>query len=87
VAVGLPGDKGLPRRGTVSLSGARIDADKAALRLRAVVPNDGIKSGETARVRLATGKPHRTLLVPQGAVRGEKSDSYVIVVNANAVRE
>jgi RND family efflux transporter MFP subunit len=81
VAVGLTGDKGLPRRGTVSLTGARVNADKGTLHLRAVVPNDGIKPGETARVCLGTGKPSRALLVPQGAVRAEKSEDYLIVVN------
>ncbi len=81
VVVGLAEEKGFPRRGTVSLTGARVDADKGTLRLRAVLPNDGITSGQAARLRLATGKPYRALLVPQGAVHSEKAGSFLLVVN------
>jgi RND family efflux transporter MFP subunit len=81
VAVGLDGEKGFPRRGTVSLTGARVDADKGVLRLVAVVPGDGIRSGQAARVRLATGKPYRALLVPPGAVHEDKTGSFVFIVN------
>lgn len=81
VAIALPGEKDFPRRGTVSLGGARVDADKGTLRLRATLPNDGIKSGQTARLRLATGKPYHALLVPQGAIRAEKAGNFAAVVN------
>jgi multidrug efflux system membrane fusion protein len=87
VAVGLAGEQGLPRRGTVGLAGARVDADKGTLRLRAVLPNDGIRSGQPARVRLATGRRYRALLVPQGAVRSERKEAFLFVVNARGEPE
>jgi RND family efflux transporter MFP subunit len=81
VVLALSDEQGFSRKGTVSLTGARVDAEKATLRLRAVVSNDGIKPGEPARVRLATGKPYRALLVPQGAVRSEKAGDWLLIVN------
>jgi RND family efflux transporter MFP subunit len=81
VAIGIARERGFPRRGTVSLTGARVDADKGTLQLRAVLPNDGIVSGQSARVRLRTGKPYRALLVPQGAVVSEKTGSFVYVID------
>jgi RND family efflux transporter MFP subunit len=76
VVVGLDGEKGFPRRGTVSLKGARVDAEKAVLRLRAVIPNERIKSGEAARVRLATSKAGPP---PKEAGKGESGARTVFL--------
>jgi RND family efflux transporter MFP subunit len=87
VTIGISGENGFPRRGTVNLTGARVDADKGTLRLKAVLPNDGITSGQPARVRLKSGKPYHALLVPQGAVVSEEKGSFVLVVNDRNVVE
>jgi RND family efflux transporter MFP subunit len=86
VAIRIASEKAAPRSGTVGLTGARIDADKGVLRLRAVLPNDGIVSGQPARVRLKTGKPYQALLAPQGALVDAVVGSYLHVLNdKNAV--
>jgi RND family efflux transporter MFP subunit len=87
VTIGLSDEKGFPRRGTVGLTGARVDADKGTLRLRAVLPNDGVVPGQPARVRLQTGKPYRGLLVPQGALVNTKKGSFLLVLNDQNVVE
>jgi RND family efflux transporter MFP subunit len=87
VAIGLSDEKGFPRRGTVGLTGARVDADKGTLQLRAVLLNDGIVSGQPARVRLRTAKRYHGLLVPQGAVVNTTKGSFLLVLNDQNVVE
>jgi RND family efflux transporter MFP subunit len=85
--VGLASENGFPRRGTVGLTGARVDAETGTLRLRVALPNDGIEPGRSARVRLRTGKPYNALLVPHGAVINAKKGSFLLVIDDKNVVE
>jgi RND family efflux transporter MFP subunit len=87
VMIGISEEKGLPRRGKVSLTGARVDVTKGLLQLRAVLPNDGIVSGQRARVRLKAGRPYHGLLVPQAALVNTKKVSFLLVINDQNVVE
>jgi RND family efflux transporter MFP subunit len=85
VAIGIGREQGCPRRGTVQLADTRVNADKGALQLKAVLPGDGIQSGQLARVRLRAGKPYQALLVPDGAVSQDKTGAFVLVVRKDVV--
>jgi multidrug efflux system membrane fusion protein len=82
VLVGLAGDTGFPRRGTVELVDNRVNPQTGTVGVRATLPNPArdILPGMFVRVRLTAGEPREELLVPQRAVTSFGGDvSFVLV--------
>jgi RND family efflux transporter MFP subunit len=89
VMIGLSDEDGYPHRGTVDFIDNRVDPANGTIRCRAAFANrqGQLLPGMFARVRLATGAPHKALLVPETAVGSDQGQKYVLVVNAQKVLE
>ena len=83
VAAGLVDEEGFPHKGKLADVGDRFDPNLGTLRCRAIVPNHDelIMPGMFARVRMTTGKPVRSVLVPGRAVRVINGEQMVFVVS------
>jgi RND family efflux transporter MFP subunit len=87
VDVGIAGEAGFPRRGKVK-SFVRDARKNSVVKMLADLPNDdGIPSGQKARVRLVLGKPRQVLLVPLRAITNAGKESFLFVVNSTNVVE
>jgi RND family efflux transporter MFP subunit len=82
-SVGLADEHDYPRRGTVNFVDNRVNPDTGTLMIRAVLPDPKheLRPGLFARVRLATGAPHKALLVPEGAVLTDQGQKFVYIVD------
>jgi RND family efflux transporter MFP subunit len=83
VLLGLVGDEGFPRRGSLESVDNRFNPGTGTIRTSAVFPNSNqeILAGMFARVRLLAGDPHQALLVPDGTVWSDNGLKYVRIVN------
>jgi RND family efflux transporter MFP subunit len=88
VSIGLADEKGYPHRGQVDVISGVMDPSTGTLRVRAVLPNpdEFLKPGMFARVRLPLGEPRKVLLV-QGSAFIRKTRDAVLVVNDKKVVE
>jgi RND family efflux transporter MFP subunit len=82
IRVGVAGEKGFPRTGTLDYVGVRVDPRTKTAPLRGVLANrDGaLLPGMSARVRLRLGGLRKVLLAPEGAVQDGKGTSWLWVV-------
>jgi multidrug efflux system membrane fusion protein len=90
VMMGLAGEDGFPRRGTLNFTDNRVDPDKGTIRLRAVFPNpkppQGVRlmvPGMSVRSRLLIGGPYKALLVRDQSVAADQGLHYVYVIDAD----
>jgi RND family efflux transporter MFP subunit len=83
VLVRLANEAGFTRAAKLDFLDVRLDSVTGTLRARAVLPNAGgqLVPGLFVRVRLATSRPYRALLVPEGAVLTDEGQKFVYVVN------
>lgn len=85
----LEGERDFKHTGRLAFSDNRIDPDTGTIQLYGTVPNkDGFfVPGARVRVRLATGKPSRALLVPETAILADQDKRYVLIADdKNVVR-
>ena len=82
VAISLNGDGRFDRHGTLDFLDNAVNRASGTIHARATVPNPdlSITPGQFARLRLVTGKPAPSLLVPATAVMPDQSDSVVMTV-------
>jgi multidrug efflux system membrane fusion protein len=89
VSLQLPGEEGFPHRGKVESVSNHVDPATGVIQFRAAFPNpDGdLVPGAFARVRLPTGAPLETLLIPEGALRhiGTELPKVYVVNDKNVV--
>lgn len=89
VSAGLAIDGGeYPLQGFVNFFDNRIDQNTGTLRVKAEFPNplrDAggrlVAPGMFLRVRLAIGKPHRAMLVPESALGSDQGTRYLMTVD------
>jgi RND family efflux transporter MFP subunit len=79
----LEGERDFKHTGRLAFSDNRIDPDTGTIQLYGTVPNkDGFfVPGARVRVRLATGKPSRALLVPETAILADQDKRYVLIAD------
>ena len=82
VAISLDGDGRYDRHGTLDFLDNAVNRASGTIHARATVPNPDllITPGQFARLRLVTGRPAPSLLVPATAVVPDQSDSVVMTV-------
>ncbi len=75
--------------GTVNFIDNRVSATTGTVRVRAVLdnPSRALKAGLFVRVRLPTGEPYSTLLIPDEAIMSEQGRKYVYVVEGGQPAE
>jgi multidrug efflux system membrane fusion protein len=85
VAISLDGDGRFDRHGTLDFIDNAVNRSSGTIHARATVPNADLSltPGEFARLRLVTGRPAPTLLVPAAAVVPDQSDETVMTVAAD----
>lgn len=83
VELGVEGEEGFPRTGTLDFANNQFDAGTGTLRLRAVFDNkDGLLSpGMFARVRLSGKGKHKATLVPEMAVLSRQDITYLLTLD------
>jgi RND family efflux transporter MFP subunit len=77
-------EDGVPKRkGVFDFIDSRVDPDTGSLRARGVFPNadDALTPGQFVRIRLPLGEGRKCLMVPEGALRGDRGKHFVHVVN------
>jgi len=84
VRVALPSEDGFPHPASLDFADNEIAAGTGTLRLRAVLPNGKrlFQPGGFVRVRVLSGKPQNTLLVPDRAIASDQGERFVYVVDA-----
>jgi RND family efflux transporter MFP subunit len=85
----LEGESGFTHTGRLAFSDNRIDPDTGTIQLYGTVPNPKgfFVAGARVRVRLPTGKPAPTLLVPETAILSDQDKRYLLIADdKNAVR-
>jgi membrane fusion protein, multidrug efflux system len=82
VEIALSDEKEFSRQGTLDFVDNVVDRSSGTIHARATVPNPNLllTPGEFARVRLLTGAPAPTLLVPDAAVLPDQSEHLVMTV-------
>jgi RND family efflux transporter MFP subunit len=83
VSLGLAGDEGFPRQGTINFVDNQINPKTGTLRVRGVFPNkdEALSPGFFARVRVPIGRPHHALLVTDRAIDNDQGQKILYVVN------
>jgi multidrug efflux system membrane fusion protein len=83
VAVGLANEDGFPHEGRLDFVDNRVDPQTGAVTVRAVVrdPDQLLRPGLFARVRLTVGAPRKVLLVPEEAIVSDLGQKVVYVVD------
>jgi multidrug efflux system membrane fusion protein len=83
VQMRLSDEDGFPHRGKVDFVDMQVNPTTGTIRWRAVFanPDDLLKPGLFARVRLTTSAPHKALLVPDQAVLNDQGKRYLFLVN------
>ncbi len=79
----LEGESGFKHTGKLTFSDNRIDPDTGTIQLYGTVPNkDGFfVAGARVRVRLSTGKPIPSLLVPETAILADQDKRYILIAD------
>jgi RND family efflux transporter MFP subunit len=82
VWLGLANEEGYPHEGTINFVDNQVNPKTGTLRLRGVFPNkdEALSPGYFARVRMATGKPHKALLVSDRALDSDQGQKVLYVV-------
>jgi RND family efflux transporter MFP subunit len=72
-----------PHQGTINFVDNQVNAKTGTLRVRGVFPNrdESLTAGYFARVRIPTGRPHRTLLVSDRAQDNDQGQKVLYVLN------
>ena len=85
--VGLSTDVGYPWQGTVDYMAPTADASTGTLRARIVIPNpdDFLKGGFFARIRVAGSAEYPAILITDRAVLRDQGQKFVWVVDADKV--
>ncbi|MGE9297236.1 MAG: efflux RND transporter periplasmic adaptor subunit, partial [Puniceicoccales bacterium] len=80
--LGLDGEEGYPREGSINFASNRLDPGTATLTVRAIFDNDDgfMTPGLFARIRVPQSKEKDGILIPQEAVGASQSIRYVWVV-------
>jgi len=83
VHISLAGEEEVGRVGVVDFIDNRVDPASGTLRVRAVLtnPDDALRPGTFARVRLPLAEAHAALLVADAALASQEGKEYVLVVN------
>ncbi len=78
-------ETGYPHQGHIDYSDPRLDAATGSLKVRGIFANpaDLLSPGFFARVRIASGKPHAVVLVPERALAIDQDQRYVWVLKDN----
>jgi multidrug efflux system membrane fusion protein len=81
--LGLVGEEGFPHAGVVDFFDNEVNRRTGTMRIRAVFanPDRALVSGMFARVRLMSGPPTQSLLVPAVAVSSDQGQKMVMLVN------
>ena len=88
IAFGLLEEDGYPHEGTLNFASLSVAPTTGTLQLRGTFSNPppGILPGLFARVRVPTGLPKESILIPAQALGFDQQGEYVLVVNdANVV--
>ncbi len=88
-AFALETERDFNHKGKLAFSNNRIDPGTGTTQLYGLVPNkDGFfQPGQRIRVRLSTGKPIHTVLVPETAILADQDKRYVLIADdKNVVR-
>jgi membrane fusion protein, multidrug efflux system len=82
VAISLDGDGHFDRHGTLDFLDNALDRSSGTIHARATVANPdlAITPGQFARLRVATGEPALSLLVPAAAIVPDQSRQMVMTV-------
>jgi multidrug efflux system membrane fusion protein len=85
VTISLNGDGNYDRRGTLDFIDNALNRGSGTIHARVTVPNPdlAITPGQFARLRLVTGHPAASLLVPATAVMPDQSADVVMTVDAD----
>jgi RND family efflux transporter MFP subunit len=83
VSVGMANDDGYPYHGVVDFMDNQVNPQTGTIGMRAVLANrDGkLVPGMFARVRMQVGPARQALLVPDSAVRSDRGEKYVYIVD------
>lgn len=83
VFVGLADEEGHPHEASLDFLGNHLDPSSGTARARAILANadQRLSPGLFARVRLPTGAPKETVLIPDRAVGTDQSGRYVLTVD------
>jgi RND family efflux transporter MFP subunit len=87
--MGLAGENGFPREGTLEGFEDRFSPQSGTLRVRGSFPNPdrSLLPGMYTRVRMTLGPPRAVLEIPAGAILSDQGMKYVLVVNDRNVAE
>lgn len=85
----LVNEEGYPHKGRVDFFDNQVDPATGTMRMRAVFANEDrvLVPGLFAKVRVPSGPPQETLLVPDVAVGSDQGYKYVFVVNKDDMIE
>jgi RND family efflux transporter MFP subunit len=88
-AFGLLDEDGFPHEGHLDFASLSVAPTTGTLQVRGIFPNPdpGVLPGLFVRVRVATGGPKDSLLVPGDALGFDQQGEYLLVVNAEDVVE
>jgi len=83
VFLSLTNEVGYPHEGYLDFTSSTVNTSTGTLLVRGVFPNpeDRMRPGEYAKVRLPVGKEKSAILVPQSAVGYDQLGNYVLIVN------
>jgi RND family efflux transporter MFP subunit len=81
--LGLVNEEGFGHRGRLDFFDNQVNPQTGTIRLRAIFDNQdrSLVPGMFARVRVPSGPPAKTLLVPEVAIGSDQGYKYVYVVN------
>jgi RND family efflux transporter MFP subunit len=87
VMIALSDEQDFPRRGKIESVETRIDAATGTAHWRALIPDPDrlLIPGLFVRVRLVTSAPHKGLMVPEQAMRGDGGQSFVFTVTDQGI--
>jgi membrane fusion protein, multidrug efflux system len=91
VFMGLQGESGFPRRGTINFVDNQVNSTTGSITVRGVFANPEVKGGHRllspgrfAKIRLPIGVPHQALLVIDRAIASDSEGrKYVFVLDAD----
>ncbi len=85
VLLRLSNEDHFSRRGTVDFIDNRVDGGTGTIRLRAAFKNanGALTAGLFGRVLLPTGRPYKSLLIPDEAIQSDQGRQYVLVVGSD----
>lgn len=88
VEIGLAGEAGFPRAGTLDFVDNRVSSSTGTVQVRAVIPNPDLTlvPGFFVRTRLRAGPPSRSLLVAERAIGIQQDRRFVLVVDRKTNR-